>query len=137
KKVEDEPTPQEWLEVDETFDARTVGAERGGWESFRSEDEGFEEDSFSSADDSSEFDFDEKSGRRWHGGAFSLRRAVQVEENGEDGFEDIDVAQDDGLKEEIQSIYQFHNPDINTEVWFVALGSELTKNAGMQAFLNE
>lgn len=35
KNKEEEPSPQEWLEVDETFDARTVGAERGGWESFR------------------------------------------------------------------------------------------------------
>ena len=35
KKDEAESTPQEWLDVDESFDARTVGAERGGWESFR------------------------------------------------------------------------------------------------------
>ena len=39
KSKDQEPSPQEWLEVDESFDARTVGAERGGWESFR-EDEG-------------------------------------------------------------------------------------------------
>ena len=28
-------TPQEWLEVENSFDPRQVGRERGGWESFR------------------------------------------------------------------------------------------------------
>ena len=38
---------------------------------------------------------------------------------------------------ELKQIYQFRNPDINTEVWFVALGSELAQNGGMRAFLTE
>ncbi len=41
------------------------------------------------------------------------------------------------VSDEMQQVYQFHNPDINTEVWFVALGSELSYNAGMRAFLDE
>lgn len=64
KNKEEEPSPQEWLEVDETFDARTAGAERGGWESFREEsapvdpgattrmdayEVGYEEDEFDNA----------------------------------------------------------------------------------------
>lgn len=64
KNKEEEPSPQEWLEVDETFDARTVGAERGGWESFREDgasmdpgattrmdpyEVGYEEDEFDNA----------------------------------------------------------------------------------------
>ena len=32
-------------------------------------------------------------------------------------------------------MYQFRNPDIDAEVWFVALGSELAQNSGMKAFL--
>ena len=39
------------------------------------------------------------------------------------------------MDEELSEVYQFRNPDINTEVWFVALGSELAQNAGMRAFL--
>lgn len=39
KKEQDEATPQEWLNVDEGFDARSVGKARGGWESFRQDDE--------------------------------------------------------------------------------------------------
>lgn len=32
-------TPQEWLRVDEQFEARAIGKERGGWESFRADSE--------------------------------------------------------------------------------------------------
>ena len=39
--------------------------------------------------------------------------------------------------EEIQQIYSFAAGDINTEVWFVALGSELANNGGIKAFLAE
>lgn len=35
-------TPQEWLDVEDDFDAREAGAARGGWESFR-EDEAYDE----------------------------------------------------------------------------------------------
>ena len=46
-------------------------------------------------------------------------------------FDDPDVPA------ELKQIYQFRNPDINTEVWFVALGSELAQNGGMRAFITE
>ena len=35
KKREEELSTRDWLQVDEDFDARSVGAARGGWESFR------------------------------------------------------------------------------------------------------
>ncbi|MBQ9068867.1 MAG: hypothetical protein IJ131_07375, partial [Eggerthellaceae bacterium] len=44
---------------------------------------------------------------------------------------------DDHIAEEVAAIYNFRNPDINTEVWFVALGSEYAGNGGMKAFLAE
>ena len=45
KKQEDVPmTPQEWVDVDDSFDARTVGADRGGWESFRDDSASYEAD---------------------------------------------------------------------------------------------
>lgn len=36
-------SPQQWLNVEDGFDARTVGAERGGWESFRAEEDEIEQ----------------------------------------------------------------------------------------------
>ena len=39
--------------------------------------------------------------------------------------------------DEVEQIYQFRGGSINTEVWFVALGSELARNGGMKAFLAE
>lgn len=159
KKDKDiEPSPQEWLDVDETFDARSVGAERGGWESFRAEEEdgyeGYEGDAFESsteqfaddfdpddAGDSDDYDADER--RPWNGGAFSSKRMEQFSEDA-DGFEGSDgsdayARQDEApeIADELKQVYQFRNPDVNTEVWFVALGSELSKNAGMRAFLGE
>lgn len=206
KKNDMDPSPQEWLEVDETFDARTVGAQRGGWESFRPEDEAFEEDAFASnaqnaagyednATDGFDFDddYDDRSsrGRRWQGGAFSLRRAGKKSYDDDlfdDELDDQSGFVSDGqapfgaeqspafaadqqafagdpqtqaafgaeaqspfgteamssasmempdVQEELRSVHQFHDTAINTEVWFVALGSELAKNAGMHAFLDE
>ena len=53
--------------------------------------------------------------------------------------EDLLAAHPDELATppELKEIYQFRNPDINTEVWFVALGSELAQHGGMHAFLAE
>ena len=151
KKVEEE-SASEWLGVGDDFDAREVGKARGGWESFRDED-----------DD-------------WNGGAFSNMRARVLGEAKGDASDDAaapapasavasDVrplsqgasvssdsfasayeaalrhAASEGDKietaEEIQQIYSFAAGDINTEVWFVALGSELANNGGIKAFLVE
>ena len=150
KKKEEEESASEWLGVGDDFDAREVGKARGGWESFRDED-----------DD-------------WNGGAFSNMRArVLGEANGaasadaaeqapapapatpavpqgasvsSDSFASayeaaLRYAASEGDKietaEEIQQIYSFAAGDINTEVWFVALGSELANNGGIKAFLAE
>ena len=150
KKKEEEESASEWLGVGDDFDAREVGKARGGWESFRDED-----------DD-------------WNGGAFSNMRArVLGEANGaasadaaeqapapapatpavpqgasvsSDSFASayeaaLRHATSEGDKietaEEIQQIYSFAAGDINTEVWFVALGSELANNGGIKAFLAE
>lgn len=152
KKKEEEESASEWLGVGDDFDAREVGKARGGWESFRDED-----------DD-------------WNGGAFSNMRArVLGEANGiasddaaapasasavasdvqplsqgasisPDSFASayeaaLRHAASEGDKietaEEIQQIYSFAAGDINTEVWFVALGSELANNGGIKAFLAE
>ena len=191
RKEEDEPTPQEWLEVDETFDARTAGAARGGWESFREEQSaapdyyeetyeddayvddgeedsylaplvgkspedtfagvtsaspaaGFADDDFS-LDDVDEYEddaFRSDAGRRWNGGGFSrlrMGRANDVTPEELNPEDDLLAAHPDdpATPPELKEIYQFRNPDINTEVWFVALGSELAQHGGMHAFLAE
>ena len=41
------------------------------------------------------------------------------------------------VSDEVQAVYGLRNPDINTEVWFVALGAEYAGNGGMKAFLAE
>lgn len=170
KHKEHEATPQEWLDVDGTFDARSVGEARGGWESFRSEDaegdiyheETFVEDTFAGpadepsdsylpeSDDAFETggidDYEEDEFRsdvrgRWEGGAFSRLRVDRTDTG---AYEDVDVdepvfahPEDSGVSSELQQIYQFRNPDITTDVWFVALGSELTQQGGMNAFLTD
>lgn len=40
-------------------------------------------------------------------------------------------------EEDEERIYHFHNPEITTEVWFVALGCELSGHNGMKAFLSD
>ncbi len=93
RKKEEETVPtNEWLDVDEDFDAREVGAARSSWESFRQDEDDsreYDEDYEYDADDygyedeaefeteaeeyeddySFEFDDDEKDD--WKGGAFS------------------------------------------------------------------
>ncbi|WP_172135731.1 aminopeptidase [Adlercreutzia sp. ZJ473] len=212
KKKQEEVTPQEWLDVDDSFDARAVGKARGGWESFREEQEA--PDAFDAgspahddydgydgyADDYAEYDeYEDYAAEgddapratqetiRWNGGGFSraslthaLDRVKSVKDKipvggaasdehaagyadglaeGEDAFPvsvdeggapvassadiPVDLVEDDlaALEEvraeNVQRIYGFRHPDINTEVWFVALGADLAGNAGMDAFLTE
>lgn len=123
-------TPQEWLDVDEDFDARTVGRERGGWESFRDD-----------ARDNREGD--EPRGRKWEGGSYSRVRLGRVDtRSGEDAEADVpsepvEFEEDRQIADEIEQIYHFRNPLYNTEVWFVALGSEGAAHDGAKAFLAE
>lgn len=162
KKREEASSPQEWLDVEESFDAREVGAARGGWESFREEgdiqayDEGYLDADATTAfspefdDDFAEDGFDaprssHRRGRHFEGGAFS-RDQFDDESEGEGNqtsAADPSSVFGEGLPAdfvfeptpEIEQIEQFHSDRIDMEVWFVALGSELAGNGGMKAFM--
>lgn len=195
RKDDEEDTPQEWLDVDDNFEARAAGKARGGWESFQEEhyeqgeyqgDYAVEADQNAAAypgatqalpalqsddlgatqawtpqpidveaagqeasqvayDDSfnvNDVADDEQSGsnrfRPWHGGAYSARRMENSNLSSEELADEAAAAAVPTpveLNEELNEVYQFRNPDIDVEVWFVALGSELAQNSGMKAFL--
>ncbi len=149
KAPEPEVSTQEWLDVDEDFDAREVGAQRGGWESFRTADDDAADQTtaFSplDADDDIDDGFDDyddsDDGRSsWHGGGYSGERLMESSDlNSEEIAEEAAVAaaQPVEVDEELKQIYAFRNPDVNAEVWFVALGAELSTHDGMRAFLDE
>ena len=155
KKSQDEQSVREWVDVDASYEAQSVGRERGSWESFRSDD-----------DLDAEFvdvDYGEPNpnDRGWNGGAFSLqslRNHVSGTAQGQDVEADDDfvdeeasagnqrplkrsVPKDVKITEEINNemrlLRDFRHPDIDTEVWFVALGAEEALNSGMKAFLEE
>ena len=155
KKSQDEQSVREWVDVDASYEAQSVGRERGSWESFRSDD-----------DLDAEFvdvDYGEPNpnDRGWSGGAFSLqslRNHVSGTAQGQDVEADDDfvdeeasagnqrplkrsVPKDVKITEEINNemrlLRDFRHPDIDTEVWFVALGAEEALNSGMKAFLEE
>lgn len=196
RKKKQEPivqsTPQEWLDVDDEFDARTAGKARGSWESFRqeepvAEDAYYAEDGYGydygygyddgygsgdgyaygndaypadsyGADDAydlgattqfqpvdswGEDDYEEPAPkrsrrggkRRWQGGSFSGEQLGRVSTI----LDDLDAyeAYEEEAYEAQDQIEAFHSQAINTEVWFVALGSELAANGGMSAFVAE
>lgn len=162
KKREEASSPQEWLDVEESFDAREVGAARGGWESFREEDDiqAYDEEyldadattAFSPEfdDDFAEDGFDaprssHRRGRHFEGGAFSRDQFDDESEGEENQTSAADPSSvfGEGLPAdfvfeptpEIEQIEQFHSDRIDMEVWFVALGSELAGNGGMKAFM--
>lgn len=195
RKDDEEDTPQEWLDVDDNFEARAAGKARGGWESFQEEhyeqgeyqgdyavgtdqdaaaypgatqampalqsddlgatqawtpqpidvEAAGQEASQIAYDDSFNVDDvadDEQSGsnrfRPWHGGAYSARRMENSNLSSEELADEAAAAAVPTpveLNEELNEVYQFRNPDIDAEVWFVALGSELAQNSGMKAFL--
>ena len=180
KKAQEETTPQQWLDVEDDFEAREVGRQRGGWESFRDEDnmqattaftplasaeayddydEYADDYYYDGYDDGRTSDTNASGGSRsWNGGGFN--RAGLDEEltaGGDDwsrphratgertvidpsqGFDEPEYAKapEDQHAETMERIYGFRHPDIDTEVWFVALGSELAGNAGMSAFLDQ
>ena len=195
RKDDEEDTPQEWLDVDDNFEARAAGKARGGWESFQEEhyeqgeyqgDYAVEADQDAAAypgatqalpalqsddlgatqawtpqpidveaagqevsqvayDDSFNVDdvadneqFGSNRFRPWHGGAYSARRMENSNLSSEELADEAAAAAVPTpveLNEELNEVYQFRNPDIDAEVWFVALGSELAQNSGMKAFL--
>ena len=162
KKREEASSPQEWLDVEESFDAREVGAARGGWESFREEGDiqAYDEeylDADATTAFSPEFDNDfaedgfdaprssHRRGRHFEGGAFSRDQFDDESEGEENQTSAADPSSvfGEGLPAdfvfeptpEIEQIEQFHSDRIDMEVWFVALGSELAGNGGMKAFM--
>lgn len=151
-KREDETmeSPQEWLGVDDDFDARSVGRARGGWESFRSDEDDatnpFADDGYDTFDDFGSGDEPAKRRRRWEGGSASRRSLGYVDmRSGEDAEADETIPdvppeaeRDRFITGEIERIYHFRNPVFNTEIWFVAMGSDDDgTHDGVQAFLEE
>lgn len=133
-KNNDDTSAKEWLDVDEDFDARSAGAARGGWESFQEENPE-EEDFFEGSPEIRKAQYRHPSDDEWEGGA--------VSRNGmEEGYYDEELYADGSVgylqsSDEMRQIQQFRNPSLDTEVWFVALGSEIANNGGMKTFLND
>lgn len=124
-------TPQEWLHVDDDFEARSVGRARGGWESFR-------EDKYDEWSDDGWGDSDDG----WQGGAFSRVQLgyVDMQSGEEPDFTDdpaSEMTDKPSLTSEIEQIYHFRNPQFNTEIWFVAMGADGVGHDGARAFLNQ
>lgn len=145
KKKQEEESAHEWLDVDEDFDAREVGKKRGSWESFR-EDDDWEGGAFDGlkarmpqkgdAEDDAPARPERLSAPAVSHDAFAAALAAAnaaAEAKGEKIVEEDGSYDDD----DVQQIYSFAAGDINTEVWFVALGSELADNGGIKAFLAE
>ena len=143
---EEHSTPQEWLDIDQDFDARSVGAARGGWESFRQDEPVHDEyasrvpQRYSSEMDAAFSDEDENFGskrrsRRWEGGSASREQLGRVSTLS--GVDDGYVEAPSAARSAEESVYRFRHPNVDVEVWFVALGSELAANGGMEAFMAE
>ncbi len=136
KKKTEDVSISEAYGLDESWEARSAGAARGGWESFRED----------------EMDAD------WEGGAFSKVRELANRSDKKGARTDGDDAEDRAERsrarrsrrsenpfgdipltsitlEEREIIQQFHNGPISCEVWFLAVGAELANNAGIRAFL--
>lgn len=162
KKHEEDLSMSEAYGLDDSWDARSAGAARGGWESFRSSDD--RTDAFDEEDD-------------WNGGAFSKVRAKvsrggRGQEASDDAYadeayegttpagrgrghaerssEDVAARRARRLQnpfgdlpltpsaqlDERELIQQFKNGAVSCEVWFLAVGAELANNAGIRAFMN-
>ncbi len=108
KKKQQETTPQEWLGVDADFDARTAGAARGGWESFRQD---FDEDEFVDGYD----DDSQASGanRNWNGGGFSIKGLAQGLGKGKAKSAGRHGAQQDEFAEGDDFGYDAYNEDFD------------------------
>ncbi len=135
-----ETSVNEWVDVDENYNARSVGKARGDWSSFQEN-----RDSYGVNEPA-------RNNRDWNGGAFSLDRLRK----GQPAVAETPELQADGLMEtnpavridgdsqtaeqinyELKKLQEFRHPDIDTEVWFVALGAEHYSHSGMNAFLDE
>lgn len=148
KEQAQESTPQEWLDVEDDFEAQQVGASRGSWESFRQDEAAgqtvaFTPDYFDQAfSEEEEFGYEApRPRRRFEGGSFSLSENDDVVSNGSadlvspfaEGLPADFVFENDAAFDQIE---QFHGQRVDIEVWFVALGAELAGNGGMRAFMD-
>ncbi len=136
-----ETSVNEWVNVDENYNARSVGKARGDWSSFQEGQEPYGSNGQPN-----------NGGRDWNGGAFSLDRlrkgqqpvAETVEPQADGYMETNPAVRIDGdsqtaeqINHELKKLQEFRHPDIDTEVWFVALGAEHYSHSGMNAFLDE
>ena len=102
------------------------------------EDDSFYEDKTTAFEPASD-DGTRRGGRsRWNGGAFSRISMGNANVRSEEEIVTPDMMPEPVESEEDEErIYHFHNPEITTEVWFVALGCELSGHNGMKAFLSD
>lgn len=136
-----ETSVNEWVDVDENYNARSVGKARGDWSSFQEGQDPYRSNGQPNTGN-----------RDWNGGAFSLDRlrkgqqlAAEIVEPQADGYMETSPAvRIDGdsqtaeqINHELKKLQEFRHPDIDTEVWFVALGAEHYSHSGMNAFLDE
>lgn len=176
KNKQEDVSVNDWVDVDDSYDARSVGKARGDWSSFR-QDEGTAPTAGSTTKapaanndgfvdiDYHDTDFDNRRG--WNGGAFSLSRLKKFQNKAddyvpeeqdvlhdevmdavdpvEDDFVEVnpsiridaDVTTAEQINRELRKLQDFRHPDIDTEVWFVALGAEQYSHSGITAFLDE
>ncbi len=167
-KEREDISVNEWVDVDDSYDARSVGKARGDWSSFRQDggSDAYTSEPPSGDDGFVEIDYhqtDFYNRRDWNGGAFSLGR-LKKNKKSDDPYEedepieedavyqeelDVDVDPTSALRvesetdaseqinRELRRLQDFRHPDIDTEVWFVALGAEHYCHSGMMAFLEE
>ena len=63
---------------------------------------------------------------------------VDTRSSSEGDSQDAAAALDEDIETpaEVNAVYQFRNPNFETEVWFVALGSEVDRHDGIRAFID-
>lgn len=108
-KRQDDISFSEAVGIEDGYDARQVGKDRGGWESFRQSGKGSARNQANDAWADDDY---------WNGGAYNV-------------YGDSHIS---SLREDIR---EFHEGPVQLEVWFVALGAELADNAGMKSFIAE
>ena len=112
KKREETPAVEEWLGVDQGFDAREEGKNIGSWDNFGGSRKPVDDDD------------DEAGGLGWKGGWA-----------GDDPIEDQEFAANEAARIRRRVTEDIDRDLVEKEVWFVATGAEEVGTVGMQAFL--
>ena len=112
RKKKDQESMSDWLGVNDTYDARSVGDEIGDWDNFDSED-------------------------GWKGGAAvgAQFRVVDDESGQQDGAMESEVPSEREMREAI--LHMGDDMLVAHDIWFVALGSSELDHAGTDAFLSD